>query len=109
MIQIGVLTLETASPINTQCQTTSFVSWIEMCLVCLLPYLVGMADMIYLVGWGALNAGFMYYAYKLKYHAEPGTAMATFKYSIIHLMVLFWVIKTQTQLKNLLLSLSLEV
>ncbi len=63
-----------------------------LCLVCLLPYLVGMADMIYLVGSSALNAGFMYYAYKLKYHAEPGTAMATFKYSIIHLMVLFVVL-----------------
>ncbi len=63
-----------------------------LCLVCLLPYLAGMADVIYLVGSTALNAGFMWYAYKLKYKPEPGTAMATFKYSIIHLMVLFLVL-----------------
>ena len=61
-------------------------------LVCLLPYLAGMADLIYLVGSSALNTGFLYYAYKLKFNATEQTAMQTFKFSIIHLMVLFVVL-----------------
>ncbi len=61
-------------------------------LVCLLPYLAGMADVIYLVGSSALNTGFLYYAYKLKFNATEQTAMQTFKFSIIHLMVLFVVL-----------------
>ncbi|BFT32002.1 heme o synthase [Alteromonas sp. D210916BOD_24] len=61
-------------------------------LVCLLPYLVGMSDLIYLVGSTALNAGFLYYALKLKFAADSQTAMKTFKFSIIHLMVLFVVL-----------------
>ncbi|WP_370164976.1 heme o synthase [Marisediminitalea sp.] len=63
-----------------------------LCLVCLLPYLIGEAQLLYLVGSSALNAGFMYYALKLKYAADQHTAMATFKFSIIHLMVLFVVL-----------------
>lgn len=61
-------------------------------LVCLLPYLAGMADVIYLIGSSALNAGFLFYAYKLKFHPTDNTAMQTFKFSIIHLMVLFVVL-----------------
>jgi protoheme IX farnesyltransferase len=63
-----------------------------LCVIGLLPYLVGMADMVYLLGSSALNLGFVYYAWKLKYRPEPNTAMATFKYSIVHLMVLFVVL-----------------
>lgn len=58
-------------------------------LVCLLPYLTGMSDMIYLVGSSALNIGFLLYAVKLKFAADDQTAMKTFRFSIIHLMVLF--------------------
>jgi protoheme IX farnesyltransferase len=58
-------------------------------LVCLLPYLIGMSDMIYLVGSSLLNLGFLYYAVKLKFAADAQTAMKTFRFSIIHLMVLF--------------------
>lgn len=61
-------------------------------LVCLLPYLVGMTGVIYLVGSSALNLGFLYYAWKLKYAGDDTTAMKTFKFSIIHLMVLFVVL-----------------
>lgn len=61
-------------------------------LVCLLPYLAGMADVIYLIGSSALNAGFLFYAYKLKFHPTDNTAMQTFKFSIVHLMVLFVVL-----------------
>jgi protoheme IX farnesyltransferase len=63
-----------------------------LCLVCALPYLVDMSGMIYLVGSTLLNAGFMYYAIKLKYNATEKTAMDTFRFSILHLMILFIVL-----------------
>ncbi|MFD2167303.1 heme o synthase [Thalassotalea euphylliae] len=61
-------------------------------VVGLLPYLVGMSGWLYLIGAVALNLGFFVYAWKLKFNPEQGTAMATFKYSIVHLMVLFIVL-----------------
>ncbi|MCV2885836.1 heme o synthase [Aestuariibacter sp. AA17] len=61
-------------------------------IVCLLPYLVGMTGLIYLVGSTLLNAGFLYYAWKLKFACEDSTAMKTFGFSIVHLMVLFVVL-----------------
>ncbi len=60
-----------------------------LCAVCLLPYLTGMSGGLYLVGSSLLNAYFMYMALKLKYKPEASTAMDTFKFSILHLMVLF--------------------
>jgi protoheme IX farnesyltransferase len=63
-----------------------------LCLVCALPYLVDMSGLIYLIGSSILNAGFMYYAIKLKYKPEATTAMDTFKFSILHLMILFVVL-----------------
>jgi protoheme IX farnesyltransferase len=60
-----------------------------LCLVCLLPYIVGMTGAIYLLGSTLLNLRFLQYAWKLKFAAGPETAMATFKFSIVHLMVLF--------------------
>ncbi|PRD35059.1 UNVERIFIED_CONTAM: cyoE [Trichonephila clavipes] len=60
-----------------------------LCLVCLLPYIVGMTGAIYLLGSTLLNLRFLQYAWKLKFVAGPETAMATFKFSILHLMVLF--------------------
>ncbi|MDF2179251.1 heme o synthase [Aliiglaciecola sp. CAU 1673] len=58
-------------------------------VVCLLPYLVGMTGIIYLLGSSLLNAVFLYFALKLKYAPKPDTAMQTFKFSILHLMLLF--------------------
>lgn len=63
-----------------------------LCLICLLPYLTGMSGELYLVGSSALNAYFLYMALKLKFKPQVDTAMATFKFSIIHLMVLFIVL-----------------
>lgn len=60
-----------------------------LCLVCLLPYIVGMTGAIYLLGSTLLNLRFLQYAWKLKFAAGPETAIATFKFSILHLMVLF--------------------
>lgn len=58
-------------------------------VVCLLPYLVGMSNWLYLIGACSLNVIFFGYAWQLKFHAKKGTAMATFKFSIVHLMLLF--------------------
>ena len=63
-----------------------------LAIVCLLPYLIGMTGLIYLFGSSVLNIGFLYYAWKLKFASDEDTAMQTFKFSIIHLMVLFVVL-----------------
>ena len=73
-------------------KTSVLLYTVLLCIVCLLPYLVGMTGLIYLIGSSALNAGFMYYAFKLKFAADEKTAMQTFRFSIIHLMVLFVVL-----------------
>lgn len=73
-------------------KTSILLYTVLLCVVCLLPYLVGMSGLIYLIGSSLLNAGFLYYAWKLKFTATEQTAMKTFKYSIIHLMVLFVVL-----------------
>ena len=66
-----------------------FLYTLVLFLVCLLPYLVGMTGAVYLLGSTVLNLGFIWYAWQLKFNAKPDTAMATFKFSIWHLMVLF--------------------
>lgn len=63
-----------------------------LCLIGLLPYLTGMSGMIYLIGACILNGYFLYMALKLKYRADENTAMDTFKFSILHLMILFIVL-----------------
>lgn len=63
-----------------------------LCLVCVLPYLTGMSGLFYLAGSTILNGYFLYMALKLKYKPEQGTAMETFRFSILHLMVLFVVL-----------------
>ena len=61
-------------------------------IVCLLPYLVGMTGIIYLLASIYFNAVFVRYAWRLKYNPTPGIAMETFRFSIVHLMVLFLVL-----------------
>lgn len=73
-------------------KTSIFLYTILLGLVCLLPYLIGMTGVIYLIGSSLLNIGFLYYAWKLKYACEEKTAMQTFTFSIIHLMILFIVL-----------------
>ncbi len=73
-------------------KTSILLYTVLLCVVCLLPYLIGMSGLIYLIGSTLLNAGFLYYAWKLKFTATEQTAMQTFKFSIIHLMVLFLVL-----------------
>lgn len=58
-------------------------------VVCLIPYLVGMSNWLYLLGAVVLNLGFFMYAWQLKFNPHENTAIDTFKFSIIHLMILF--------------------
>ncbi|WP_371187888.1 heme o synthase [Thalassotalea maritima] len=58
-------------------------------VVGLIPYLVGMSSWIYLLGSVTLNLIFFAYAWKLKFNADEQTAMQTFRFSIVHLMLLF--------------------
>src|SRR5690606_976267 len=57
--------------------------------VCWLPYLIGMAGILYLLVSTYLNIGFIRHAWRLKFTPEEKSAMATFKFSIMHLMLLF--------------------
>ncbi len=61
-------------------------------LICLLPYLIGMSGLIYLMGSLFLNAKFIVYAWQLKFHADTESAIKTFRFSIVHLMLLFLVL-----------------
>ncbi|CAH0528948.1 heme o synthase [Vibrio hippocampi] len=70
-------------------KTSILLYTILLALVCLLPVLVGMTGIVYLLASTSLSAGFIYYAWKLKYAADAMTAIQTFKFSIIHLMLLF--------------------
>lgn len=72
-------------------KTSVLLYTILLAIVCLMPYLVGMTGIIYFIGSSLLNVGFLYYALKLKFNADEDTAMQTFKFSIVHLMVLFLV------------------
>lgn len=57
--------------------------------VTMLPFVVDMSGMIYFVGVGLLDLGFIYWAVKLMRSNNPKVAMQTFQYSIIYLMLLF--------------------
>ncbi|WP_428774120.1 heme o synthase [Vibrio sp.] len=60
-----------------------------LAVICILPYLVGMSGVLYLIASSFLSAGFIYHAWNLKFRAEAKSAIKTFKFSIIHLMLLF--------------------
>ena len=55
----------------------------------LLPYLFGMSGVIYLVAALVLGAGFAGYAFKLWRNYSDALARKTFRFSIIHLSLLF--------------------
>lgn len=73
-------------------KTSVLLYTILLAIICLMPYLVGMTGIIYFAGSSLLNVGFLYYALKLKFNADEHTAMQTFRFSILHLMVLFLVL-----------------
>lgn len=80
-------------------KTAIFLYTLILFLVCLMPYLVGMTGAIYLVGTVILNLWFMGYAWQLKFHAKADTAIKTFRFSIVHLMLLFLILLVDHYLK----------
>ncbi len=62
---------------------------ILLCVVSVLPYLVGMSGLLYLTGAVLLGARFMYWAIVLYRHEAARNAMLTFRFSIVYLMLLF--------------------
>lgn len=61
-------------------------------LVTLLPYLTGMSGLIYLVPAVLLGLGFIYFAILMMFRKDNKTAMKTFGFSIIYLMIMFSVL-----------------
>lgn len=57
--------------------------------VSVLPFATGMMHYLYLAGALILGAVFLYYAIAMLVSKKPGLGMATFKYSIVYLMLLF--------------------
>lgn len=57
--------------------------------VSLLPWLTGMAGLVYLAGALGFGARFLVHAWRLWRRAEPGQAMRTFRHSINYLMGVF--------------------
>ena len=62
---------------------------ILLLITTLLPYLTGMSGLIYLVAAVLLGLGFLYYAVQMMRKKDNKTAMRTFGYSIIYLMLIF--------------------
>ncbi len=59
-------------------------------LVTLLPFLTGMSGWVYLAALVPLNAVFLWYAWRMwRPPVQPNLPMATFRYSIYYLMLLF--------------------
>ncbi|MDO5623282.1 MAG: heme o synthase [Pseudomonadota bacterium] len=56
---------------------------------CLLPFIYRMSGWVYLVAALALNAGFIWHAFKLWRHYSDALARKTFRFSLIHLSLLF--------------------
>lgn len=61
-------------------------------VISLLPYVTGMSGLIYLISAIILNSIFLYWAWKLKYKPNKLDAVKTFRYSIWHLMILFFML-----------------
>jgi len=63
-----------------------------MFMITLLPYLTGMSGPLYLLAAVVLGLGFLVWSLLLMFKPKPSTAMDTFRYSIVYLMVLFVVL-----------------
>ncbi|MCK9563705.1 MAG: UbiA family prenyltransferase, partial [Bacteroidales bacterium] len=62
---------------------------IIMVVVTVMPFVTGMSGWLYLLGALLLGGGFLYWAIVLMIGKDPNAGMATFKYSILYLMLLF--------------------
>jgi protoheme IX farnesyltransferase len=57
--------------------------------ICLLPFIYGMSSWLYLVVAEVLNAGFILHAWSLWRDYSDLLARKTFRFSLIHLSLLF--------------------
>ena len=62
---------------------------IIMIIVSVLPYLIGMSNLLYLISAMALGAGFLYWSLAMLFGDNPRAPIETFRYSIFYLMALF--------------------
>lgn len=71
--------------------TKRFIFFYSLLLlaVSLLPYVSGLSGIVYLISSFILGSIFVIYAWNLLYREHPLTAMKTFHYSILYLMLLF--------------------
>jgi protoheme IX farnesyltransferase len=60
-----------------------------LCVVTLLPFMIGMSGLIYLAAALALNGRFLWQAIALKYTRRDDLPMRMFRFSITYLMLLF--------------------
>ena len=73
-------------------KTSILLYTILLLITTLLPYLTGMSGKLYLSGALVLGIWFLVYAIKLKYRPLASTAMKTFGFSIVYLMLLFLIL-----------------
>jgi protoheme IX farnesyltransferase len=66
-----------------------FLYTIVLFAACLLPFVYGMSSWLYLVVALGLSVGFCVYALRLFRHYSDELARETFRFSLIHLSVLF--------------------
>ncbi len=62
---------------------------IIMVITTILPYLIGMSNMLYLISAISLGVGFLYWSLKMLYGKDDRAPIETFRYSIFYLMALF--------------------
>ena len=62
---------------------------IVLIVVSVLPYVIGMSNLIYLIAALGLGAGFLYWAIAMMRGKNPRAPIETFRYSILYLAVLF--------------------
>lgn len=60
-----------------------------LCVVSLLPYVIGTVGITYLAGAALLDGVYLYYALRLFHLRDRATAGKAFEYSILYLMLLF--------------------
>ena len=62
---------------------------IILIIISVLPYLTGMSNLLYLLVALALGAGFLYWSLVMLLGTHPAAPLATFRYSILYLLLLF--------------------
>lgn len=71
------------------CKIITFLYTVLLFLICLLPYLIDMSGLIYLTAAVILNSIFIYKAGMLLNDPDNRSAYDLFRYSIVHLTLLF--------------------